>query len=256
MTLRSAWSRAVRRRCDGVFGCRESAAGGVPARARRAPRPRHQRDRDGCGADRAAARPHAAPPARSPSRAAASAPAGAPFRPTHRGGPGRFGNAVAHGGDHHRDRANPARPPWAALPPERHRRGRDLQHLTISQGGSGYTLSATSSGLSRRRALPSRSPLTGELPARDARRDGGQSARRRASPAGRRGEGSVASGLDGTFSLTGLAPGSYSVRVATAGYRADTDRDHRRDRRHPAVNFSLSRSSTDASASRPRPTVA
>ena len=100
-----------------------------------------------------------------------------------------------------------------------------FSNLTISQAGSGYTLSATASGLSpATSATFAITSSSGGIAGRVTRASDGTAIGAATVQALQAGlvKGSVASALDGTYSLTGLAPGSYSVRVATAGYQAQT----------------------------------
>jgi hypothetical protein len=100
-----------------------------------------------------------------------------------------------------------------------------FSNLTINQAGSGYTLSATSSGLSpATSATFSITSSTGGIAGRVTRAGDGAAIGAATVQALQAGliKASVASGPDGTYSLTGLAAGSYSVRVATAGYQGQT----------------------------------
>ena len=100
-----------------------------------------------------------------------------------------------------------------------------FSNLSISRAGSGYTLTATSSGLSpATSATFAVTSTTGGISGRVTRASDGTAISAAIVDALQAGlvKGSATSGLDGTYSLTGLAPGAYGVRVATAGYQGQT----------------------------------
>jgi len=97
--------------------------------------------------------------------------------------------------------------------------------VTISQPGSGYTLTASASGLT---GATSRAftvtAATGTISGRVTRASDGAALSGAAVSALQVGlvKGSATTGVDGTYSMTGLAPGSYDVRASTSGFQPRT----------------------------------
>ena len=100
-----------------------------------------------------------------------------------------------------------------------------FSNLTINQPGSGYTLIATSPGLTP--ATTGSFTVTGTTGAISGRvtrtSDGaGIVAATVEALQGSLVKGSTSTGPDGAYTLAGLAPGSHSVRASAAGYQAQT----------------------------------
>ena len=100
-----------------------------------------------------------------------------------------------------------------------------FDNLTISKPGSGYTLSATAHGLAGATSGAFVvSPPTGSIGGHITRATDGMAVASAAVTALQAGmvTATATSSTDGTYTLGGLAPGTYDVRVSAAGFQSQT----------------------------------
>jgi hypothetical protein len=209
------------------FGDAAEASPGRFRASARAPRSDHQRDRDGCGGRPAPRRRIAAGAASTLAHEAAvervgrwySGPPTVAVRDTFRM---RWRPRLGH---HHRDRgqSGPGLPRFdikSAIA------GVATFKSTISQAGAAMRRPRRSGLSPATSASFGVTASTGGIAGRVTRAGDGAAIGAATVQALQAGlvKGSATSGLDGTYSLTGLAPGSYDVHVATAGYQGQTQK--------------------------------
>src|SRR4029077_585188 len=100
-----------------------------------------------------------------------------------------------------------------------------FNNLTISKPGSGYTLTASAAGLTGATSNAfTITTATGAIKGRVTRTGDGVavSSATVAALESSLGKASTNTGADGTFTMAGLAPGTYDLRVSATGFQSQT----------------------------------